>query len=148
MPGCVLRAYGTAFNVDQFLKESSLSPCAIFRKGEKKSQRSKVEYKKSGITVVASEASGEKISKQFKDALTFLKRHKSEIVRLKKTAGVETVNLDFGVTLRIGYKDCFWPGINLPEPLIQAAAELRLELAFSFFPNVNPTYLLATDGDT
>lgn len=141
MPGCVLRASGATFKVDQFLEESSLSPCAVFRKGEKEYQASKTRIKRSGFNVVVSKASGDKVEKQFKDAIAFLKRNKEEVKRLKETAGVETVVIDFGVDLRVGYDDCFWPGSRLPEELIRAAGNLGLDIDFSFSPDVNPKYL-------
>ena len=136
----MLRASGTEFNVDQFLRASSFSPNRIFRKGEKKFPTTKTINEFSGFNLVVSEASGDDIEQQFKEAIVFLNRYETDLKNLKQASGLEDITLDFGVNLRIGYDDCYWPSIRLPKELVSATGKLELEIEFSFYPDVNPTY--------
>ena len=58
MPGCVLRASGKNFDVDRFLEKGVFDPCVVYRKGERRSQRSRKRNLTSGFNVLVSAASG------------------------------------------------------------------------------------------
>ena len=148
MSGCVLRVYGKNFAVTQFLKDSGFKPHIIRQRGELKTVGGKIKNKDSGFNVIVSNASGERIEKQFKDALSFLKKHNAEFERLKQFAGVEFTCLDFGINLRIGYDDSFWPALRVPTTLMQMAGNLGLDLEFSLYPDINPEYFEVKDDNS
>lgn len=136
MPGCVLRASGADFKVEQFLKESALSPSAVFKKGERKYRSSRSRNRWPGCNIVVSEAGGDEIELQFKDAIAFVKKHKAEINKLSDAFGAESISLDFGVDLRVGYDESFWPQVHIPKEIIRLAGALGIEIVISFYPDI------------
>lgn len=95
---CVLRAVGVDFDVDAFLQESSLNPCAIFRRGEPRSpsaQANGPRHQQSSFNVEVSAAEFNNFEQQSREALQFLRGHQAEIERLAEFGGVEGVELDF-----------------------------------------------------
>jgi hypothetical protein len=125
MPGCVLRAAGDDFQPEIFLQESTLDPCNVFRKGERKSESRT--WNTSGITVVISE--GSDFGQQLADAVQFLKSNRAELLRLKAATGLEAMSLDFGVKRRNG----FLQSHLFPPELILLAGELSLALEVSIY---------------
>jgi hypothetical protein len=102
---CVLRASGEDFDVDEFLRSSSLKPCAIHRRGTpylaKGQPRGRV-HEASGLAIAVSGASWSDLATQVTDAERFLAAHRAEILRLVHFPGVEEATLDFSLDLRIG----------------------------------------------
>jgi hypothetical protein len=90
---CVLRAIGTEFDVDAFVKDSQLAGTA-FHRGEPRptgGQRAA-----SGLNVDV--AGGfDDLDAQIQAAAHFLLRHEDELRRLASFPGVEEVCLDFGL---------------------------------------------------
>lgn len=98
----MLRAIGTAFDVDLFVKDSPLSEAAVFHKGEPKVPGVPDGAKRSasGLNVRVSEAGMDDLDTQVQDARHFLTRHEDELRRLGSFPGVEEVCLDFAVERR------------------------------------------------
>ncbi len=101
MLGCVLRAIGDTLQPEEFLQESTLSPCNVFIKGERKSHN--YVWETSGITIVVSEDCGDNLHQQVQDAIEFLRANRKEIIRLRRFAGLQEMELDFGVNRRTGF---------------------------------------------
>ncbi|HEY0379456.1 MAG TPA: hypothetical protein VGC87_21240 [Pyrinomonadaceae bacterium] len=127
MPGCVLRAAGDGFQVEKFLETCTLSPCNVFRKGERKS-RDRV-WDTSGITVVVSDASGDEPDRQVREAVSFLKAHRDELARLRAFDGVTEMGLDFGLNRKNGFAQY----IRFPAELTAIAGELRMGIEVSIY---------------
>jgi hypothetical protein len=96
---CMLRAIGTSFDVDGFLKESALPADPAFRRGEPRISGHPEGPKRSasGFNVPISDA---EIDDQVSAAMDFLNEHEEELRRLGSFPGVEEVCLDFGVRRR------------------------------------------------
>ena len=129
MAGCVLRATGDSFQPELFLSDSTLDPCNVFGKGERKSE-SRV-WDTSGITVVVSEASND-FSRQVSDAIHFLKSNRVELLRLKESRGLENLSLDFGVSRMNG----FLQSHLFPSELVHMAGDLGMALEVSIYGTV------------
>jgi len=103
---CVLRAFGTTFDVDRFVKDTSLPIESIRHKGKPMWPGTKVKRKwsQTGLTVSVSRASWSNLKGQVADAERFLIEHNREIARLSRSKGLEHLVLDFPIYLRIGTK--------------------------------------------
>ncbi len=126
--GCVLRAYGSEFQVDSFLQGSSLTPYEIYRKGEERSTEHEV-HDSSGLKVEVSSAEFEDLQKQVADAISFLKTYWKELKRLRTYPGVEGASLDFALTKR----DVFCQYDTLPAELLYLAGGVGLDIDLSQF---------------
>ena len=127
MPGCVLRATGDGFQAEKFLETSTLSPCNVFRKGERKSG-DRV-WDTSGITVVVSDAPGDEPGRQVREAVSFLSAHREELARLGAFDGLAEMGLDFG----LNRKDGFVQSICFPAELVALAGELHIGIEVSVY---------------
>lgn len=94
---CVLRAIGTSFDVDAFLKDSELEADPAFHSGEPKVPGRSEGPKRaaSGFNVGVGEADSDDLAAQIRDATEFLNEHEDELRRLASFPGVEEVCLDF-----------------------------------------------------
>ena len=124
---CVLRAYGDSFAPQQFLLLSTLDPCNVFRKGERKSE--KTTWNSSGLTVPVSECEFDDFQGQIRDAISFLTVHRDELLRLRSFPGVDGLLLDFPVYRR----DVFVQSQSFPSELVALAGELGLGLELSIY---------------
>jgi hypothetical protein len=127
MPGCVLRASGADFDPQGFLDDSAFVPCNIFRKGARKAENRS--WPSSGFTVVVSEASGDDLAQQIQDAIEFLRKHEEEVARLRRFAGLDGVDLDFGVNRKNG----FLQSSRLPPALLTLAGALGVGVEVSTY---------------
>lgn len=126
MAGCVLRASGDDFQPEIFLQLSSLCPCNVFHKGERKSES--LTWNTSGITVVVSKGSDD-FAQQIVQAIAFLKSNRAEILRLQSSKGLARISLDFGVSRR----NDFVQSHLFPAELILLAGEFSLSLEVSIY---------------
>lgn len=110
-----------------FLVRSPFVPCNVFHKGERKSENRS--WPTSGFTVVVSEASGDDLARQIQDAIEFLREHKDEVARLMKFAGLEAVDLDFGVNRKNGFLQIS----RLPPALLALAGALGVGVEVSIY---------------
>ena len=122
---CVLRAIGSDFDVDEFLKDSALAAAAAFRRGEAR------EPGVTGGETRAASGFNVEIGKGLADlrlqvqaVRRFLREHEDELRRLGSFEGVEEVCLDFAVERRdvAGGSDLF------PAGLLWRAGALDIDL--------------------
>ena len=130
---CVLRASGINFDVDSFLKNSSLRGLTVFRRGE-------VHFPNSTVTQYVSEYSGMNVSVstrefsdlkgQLEDAVGFLSVNGCELRLLRDFPGLERMDLDFPVEDRdvVFQRDVF------PPQLLMLLGGLRIGLVVSRYP--------------
>ena len=129
--GCVLRAIGTEFDVDAFLKDSPLSTEPAFRRGEPRvpGLPNGPARAASGFNVAVSQAGLDDLSAQVEDALRFLDENEDELRRLAAFPGVEEVCLDFAVRRR----DVVAQSDLLPAELLWRAGALDIDLVLTHY---------------
>ncbi len=95
-----LRVGGTHFDVDAFLRESSIAPATVFRRGQPRfpsSQSNGRVSDRSGMNVGVSDAEFGNLEQQTCETLQFLADNLAELERLATYPGVEGLELDFAV---------------------------------------------------
>jgi hypothetical protein len=131
---CVLRVYGQAFDVDQFLSGSPWNPSTVYRRGEKRQTRVRgpEHHRFSGfvLAVPGSDSPADAFSDQVAAVLAFLRENHPECARLASFPGIERRTLDFAVTLR---DDQPMRSNHLPIELVRAAAELDTALEVTVY---------------
>lgn len=125
---CVLRAIGKEFTVDDFLRESYFLPCLVYRKGERRLKDAL--WKVNGFNVSVGEAELGDLEGQVKDAILFLQRHRSELQKLKKHAGVDRVFLDFALV----QENASVFSTSLPAELLSLAGDIGVDIELTYFP--------------
>jgi hypothetical protein len=128
---CVLRAIGTEFDVDAFLKDSALGADPAFRRGEPRMPDLSSGPKRaaSGFNVAISQAGFDDLAAQIQDALRFLDEHEDELRRLAAFPGVEEVCLDLAVRRR----DVVAQSALLPAELLWRAGALDIDLVLTHY---------------
>jgi hypothetical protein len=128
---CVLRAIGTAFDVDAYLKDSRFAAAAVFRRGEPRvpGQPDGPQRAASGINVVVSDANVNDLAAQVSDALRFLREYEDDLRHLASCPGMEEMCLDFSVQRRdvIAQSDLF------PAELLWHAGALDIDLVVTHY---------------
>jgi hypothetical protein len=123
----VLRASGDQFDPESFLRDSTLQPCNIFLKGERRSESSV--WDECGITVPTSEAEMDDFPRQVEDSIKFLRSNREELLRLRAFQGVEDLRIDFGVNRRkVSAQYQFFPS-----ELVILVAQLGMGLELSIY---------------
>jgi hypothetical protein len=141
---CILRAIGTAFDADGFLKDSPLAGAgaAAFHRGEPKvpGAAEGPQRRASGFNVPVSGAGSDDLDAQIEDATRFLEEHEDELRRLGRFPGVEEVCLDFAIPRRevAAQSDVF------PADLLWRAGALDIDLVVTHYavaapPDAAPT---------
>jgi hypothetical protein len=99
---CVLRAVGTAFDVDGFLRDSPFSGASVFRRGDPRLPGSFDGARRaaSGFNVEVSGADLDNLTGKTEEATQFIREHEDELRRLGSFPGVEEVCLDFEIRRR------------------------------------------------
>lgn len=129
---CVLRASGTYFEVDEFLKTSTLDVLTAFRRGAVQfptlSITRKSEY--SGMSVSVSTRETSDLNGQIEDAISFLSENEQELKRLRNFPGLERMDLDFPIEDRevVYQRDAF------PPQLLSLLGKLHIGLIISRYP--------------
>jgi hypothetical protein len=137
MSGCVLRAGGDSFDVDQFLASSSFRPTAIFRRGERRWPEfaARPVSAISGFNLTVSDDDGDdQGERQVADALAFIERNRGELMRLTSRGDVATC-LDFGCVLR---REKFAKSLRLPVEIVRECAALGIEIEVSVYADGPP----------
>ena len=128
---CVLRAIGTAFDVDAYLKSSRLVASIVFRRGEPRTpgQPEGPRRTASGLNVAVSDANVDDLAAQVRDALRFLREHEDDLRRLGSCPGMEEVCLDFALRRRdvVAQSDLF------PADLLWQAGALDIDLVVTHY---------------
>ena len=130
---CMLRASGAKFDVDLFLKDCSLEPIRVWRKGERKAPNSESNEKtitESSVSFEVSDADFSELSIQFADAQLWLGQNRDEVARLVQFPGVDGVSIDFGVEIR----PPGWSSFMFPPALTSLVGTLGLQLEISVYP--------------
>jgi len=122
---CVFRAYGPNFDVDRFLIKSTLSPCAVWHKGEPRFGAGGPTREHSGLNADVSDAGWDDLDRQIKDAMKFSRQYRSDIRRLSLNPKVTFAFFDFGVRRR---QDLPMQGAYFPAALIRSAGAMRVDL--------------------
>jgi hypothetical protein len=137
---CVLRAGGKKFDVDVFLKKTSLPVSRSYRRGELRvPQRDggRQKNRDSGLTISVSNASWNRLAAQISDAEQFLITYQKELVLLMRCPGIEYIVLDFPSYLRIGKKSrgsvIAQQSDLFPSFLVRAAGKLGIGLELSIY---------------
>jgi|HubBroStandDraft_5_1064220.scaffolds.fasta_scaffold634013_2 hypothetical protein len=125
----VLRAAGRDFDVDAFVAGSTLKPCRVYRRGERR-LASMPPSEESGLNIPVSVTEFVEFPKQVAEATEFLQTQAEEIRRLTTFPGVEGVTLDFGIERRDVVVQCDL----LPADLIRIAGSLGLSIELSQYP--------------
>lgn len=126
-----LRASGTHFDVDAFLRESNLAPVTVFRRGQPRSPASEPNGQMldhSGVNIAVSDAAFGNIEQQTRQTLQFLADNLQEVERLKMYFGVEGLELDFAVN---GNDEVFIENYRFAPELLQRLASLGITLCIS-----------------
>jgi hypothetical protein len=134
---CVLRANGSHFDVDLFLIKSSIEPCKVYRKGERRFPTTQPDgpmQLSSGFNAQVSTRDWDDLKGQIEDAKAFLDSHRAELGRLRCFAGVEGIEIDFAIPLRIGRNNVAIQSDRFPADLILAAGLLGISLSFTIWP--------------
>ncbi len=134
---CVLRVSGEQFDVDEFMRDSNLSPYQIFHKGERRfpeSSRNKTCFDVSGLKIDVSKREWDDLPGQIDDAISFLRRFHDELERLVGFPNVEDVRLDFPYELRIGRLGIVGQCDYLPSTLLREAGNLGIGIELSLYP--------------
>jgi hypothetical protein len=129
---CVLRASGTNFDVDEFLKTSSLDALTAFHRGAVQFPTSSVTFKSeySGMNVSVSTREVSDLRGQVKDAIEFLSNNDRELRRLRDFPGLQRMDLDFPIEDR----DVMYQRDAFPHKLLSLLGELRIGLIVSRYP--------------
>jgi hypothetical protein len=129
---CVLRASGTNFDVDEFLKTSSLDALTAFHRGALQFPSSSVtrtsEYSGMNVSVSTHEVSD--LRGQIQDAIEFLSKNDRELKRLRDFPGLQRMDLDFPIEDR----DVVYQRDAFPHKLLSLLGTLRIGLIVSRYP--------------
>ncbi len=129
---CVLRASGTYFDVDEFLKTSTLDVLTAFRRGAVQFPTASITRKSeySGMSISVSTREFSDLRGQIEDAIRFLSDNEPELRRLRDCPGLERMELDFPIEERemVYQRDAF------PHQLLSLLGNLRIALVVSRYP--------------
>jgi hypothetical protein len=132
---CVLRAIGTSFDVDAFLRDSELSASHTFHRGEMRSSGPADGETRaaSGFNATVSAADFDDLLGQIRGALLYLNEHEDGLRRLGGFPGVEEVCLDFAVRRQdvVAQSDLF------PAELLWRAGALDIDLVVTHYAIVD-----------
>jgi hypothetical protein len=131
MPSCVLRVAGSTIKIKRLLRESSLEPSKVYFRGDPGFPKSRGPVKTSGFNIVISGSHGESIEKQAREALSFLRKHRADLLLMKSMKFKFTL-VDFRLN-DLATEDRPWPSYRLPATFVEAAGELGLEVILSFY---------------
>jgi hypothetical protein len=140
---CVFRAGGVNFDVDAFLAASSLEAISIRRKGEFRflTKPDGPRHGRSGFTADVSVKEWSDLPGQIEDAKAFLTEHRTELRRLRSFPGVEILELDFPMNLRIGTNRIVVQSDRLPADLLLTAGGGGVDIVITNYPP-------STDGES
>ena len=101
MFGAYFRVIGKNFDVDSFLAKSRIEPDDVFHKGDtmgklrvRKPRFVKRIWPYSGFSMTINDVFG-KLKPQIKGSLLFLQRNKTDLEKLSRNRGVQTMRLVF-----------------------------------------------------
>jgi hypothetical protein len=127
---CYLRAWGRTFDVDAFVRDSSIEWKDIWRVGEQRlaGLRKGTPHEESGLQLHV--AAGDDLPNLVTAATAFLRNHARELPRLKESHGVECIVIDFGLTFDRSNAAQF---SYLPPELLRQAADVNCGIEVSYY---------------
>jgi hypothetical protein len=128
---CVLRAIGAEFDVEAFLRESSLAGATPFHRGEPRTGAHPAGDTRtaSGFTLTVSDAPLDDLEAQVSGATDFLRVQEDELRRLGQFPGLQEMCLDFG----IGRRDVAAQVSVFPAELLWQAGALDIDLVVTHY---------------
>lgn len=127
---CVLRVTGENFAIEDFLKNSSLKPIIVFKKGEHYFK--KTFSQSAGFNVSVSDKEFDDVEGQIKDAIVFLQREAIETKRLAQFPDIEEIELDFAISTP-SEEIMVWSR-KFPKELLSLLSASNIDLAFTVYP--------------
>ena len=140
---CVLRVSSRRKTLSDFLASSGMP----YYESHDKHEIQKIgtdkgkPFSDSGFKSDVSTKGFDDLNGQVKDAIQYLKRHKSKIVQLREVFKVKDITLDFPIDLRIGEKIVVQFDY-LPPQLISLAGKLGIGIEISIYRCLSPQYTL------
>ena len=128
MPGCVFRVSGDEVAINEYLASTLLVPYRIWHAGDVRNHRRLV-CKDSGFCVDVSSVDGN-LQEQIPDAIEFLRRNQTELMRLSAFSGIGDKRLDFGYVRR----DVAVQYDYLPPELLSESGALGIGTGLSLYP--------------
>jgi hypothetical protein len=126
---CVLRVSGKTFASRSYAARTTLPVIRAYARGEAREAGPVTgrKHSASGVDVEVSRADAANLTRQIRDAIAFLERHRRALSRLRRTSGVEEITLDFGIAAR----DAAAQFDYFPPELLLAAGRLGIGLEVS-----------------
>ena len=139
MCGCVFRAAGSDFDVDEYLKGSCIVPLLVVRRGDMHGPSNSREMSEfSGFTANVSERECSDLDGQINDAKIFIEKNMTDLQTLQSIQTVENIRFDFSYQLKIGKKidgqEILLQSEYLPSDLLKAAGNLGISIELSLYP--------------
>jgi hypothetical protein len=131
MTFCVLRFSGSAIKIRRLLKESSLELSKVYFRGDPGFPKSRGPIKTSGFNISISDSHSGSIEKQAREALTFFRKHRADLLLIKSMKFKNSV-VDFGHH-DLATEDRPWSSYRLPAAFVEAAGELGFSVVLSFY---------------
>jgi len=130
MPGCVLRVSGPHVHLVEALRDAFV-PFVEARMTAKARECGKAnETDESTFNFTVSDADGEHVPEQIRDAEAFVSGNLKQLVELRSRPGVERGVLDFGWEIP---QDSVLPGSYFPSTLLSLCAEARLGIEVTVY---------------
>jgi hypothetical protein len=129
---CNLIIAGKDFDISSFLGTTRLRTVKKRRKGEPRSplRPNGEKFPYSFMTIETSKADFNDLITQIKDTVGYLKRHRDQLLHIKKTKGIDQISLDFGIDFSNGQ---FLQQIFMPVELVSLAAEFGISIQVSVY---------------
>ena len=143
MPSVIFHVRGKKFRPELELAKTSLKPYRIFHVGDvTKFSRGDIVIKDSGFRVDVGPRNSEDLKKQIKTAFAFIKKHYSEIKRLK---GATDLSLAFGYCLQFDKSgEPFWvQGGVFPAEFLRLCGELNVSIDLPLYYGVTVDRLIS-----
>lgn len=128
MATCIFVASGLEFAVDDYLRRSPFKAATVFRKGTVPQRNNPQGHPRpdSGFCVLVGNETAGGIQPQLQNAMQFLVRHETELLRLRKI-GVDNMLFDFGVARSHALEEAEY----FPPELLQEMARLDMGMVTS-----------------
>jgi hypothetical protein len=137
MLGCYFTASGKKFDVDSFLRTTTLKPDAIFYRGQPLTPLpGRVEETGFSVTICETRVFGD-LDQQIPRALRFLRKSQTELARLAKRSEVTRLRLTFPYCPAGKLGSEFFPA-----ELLALAGASDIDIALSVYPGPAPSQKL------
>lgn len=129
--GCYFTASGRTFDVDAFLKRTTLDVRAVFHRGEPlKVLKGKVQQANGFSVAISRTRVFGDLEPQIPKALKFLRKHQTELRRLSRFSGVSDLRLVFPCCRPEGT----YGVVRFPSELLELAGSRNIGIELSFYP--------------